>query len=105
MANINELLEYLKRTSPGQDEFHQAAEEVLHSLEPLFEKYPKYKENKVLERLVEPERQIMFRVTWVDDKGEIQINKGYRIQFSSTLGPYKGGLRFHPSVNTGIIKF
>ena len=69
--------------------FHQAAEEVLHSLEPLFEKYPKYKENKVLERLVEPERQIMFRVTWVDDKGEIQINKGYRIQFSSTLGPYK----------------
>ena len=99
-----------KRTSPGQDEFHQAAEEVLHSLEPLFEnkkikKYPKYKENKVLERLVEPERQIMFRVTWVDDKGEIQINKGYRIQFSSTLGPYKGGLRFHPSVNTGIIKF
>ena len=105
MANINELLEYLKRTSPGQDEFHQAAEEVLHSLEPLFEKYPKYKENKVLERLVEPERQIMFRVTWVDDKGEIQINKGYRIQFSSTLGPYKGGLRFHPTVNTGIIKF
>jgi glutamate dehydrogenase (NADP+) len=105
MANINELLDYLKRTSPGQDEFHQAAEEVLHSLEPLFEKYPKYKENKVLERLVEPERQIMFRVTWVDDKGEIQINKGYRIQFSSTLGPYKGGLRFHPTVNTGIIKF
>ena len=105
MANINELLDYLKRTSPGQDEFHQAAEEVLHSLEPLFEKYPKYKDNKVLERLVEPERQIMFRVTWVDDKGEIQINKGYRIQFSSTLGPYKGGLRFHPTVNTGIIKF
>ena len=105
MANLNELLDYLKRTSPGQDEFHQAAEEVLHSLEPLFEKYPKYKDNKVLERLVEPERQIMFRVTWVDDKGEIQINKGYRIQFSSTLGPYKGGLRFHPTVNTGIIKF
>ena len=105
MANLNELLEYLKRTSPGQFEFHQAAEEVLHSLEPLFEKYPKYKDNKVLERLVEPERQIMFRVTWVDDKGEIQINKGYRIQFSSTLGPYKGGLRFHPTVNTGIIKF
>lgn len=105
MTYIDELLDYLKRTSPGQDEFHQATEEVLHSLEPLYAKYPIYKEHKILDRLVEPERQILFRVTWVDDKGEIHINKGYRIQFSSTLGPYKGGLRFHPSVNTGIIKF
>jgi len=105
MADLNNILEYLKRTCPAQDEFHQAVEEVVHSLEPLFEKYPKYSEYKVLERILEPERQVMFRVTWIDDKGEIQINKGYRIQFSSTLGPYKGGLRFHPSVNTGIIKF
>lgn len=105
MTYIDELLDYLKRTSPGQDEFHQATEEVLHSLEPLYAKYPIYKEHKILDRLVEPERQILFRVTWVDDNGEIHINKGYRIQFSSTLGPYKGGLRFHPSVNTGIIKF
>lgn len=105
MANLKEILEYLKRTSPAQNEFHQAVEEVVHSLEPLFDKYPKYKDQKVLERLLEPERQVMFRVTWIDDKGEIQINKGYRVQFSSTLGPYKGGLRFHPSVNTGIIKF
>ncbi|WP_152018670.1 NADP-specific glutamate dehydrogenase [Aliarcobacter butzleri] len=105
MTYIDELLDYLKRTSPGQEEFHQATEEVLHSLEPLFEKYPIYKENKILDRLVEPERQILFRVAWVDDSGEIQVNKGYRIEFSSTLGPYKGGLRFHPSVNTGIIKF
>ncbi|OCL83232.1 NADP-specific glutamate dehydrogenase [Arcobacter porcinus] len=105
MANLKNILEYLKRTSPAQNEFHQAVEEVIHSLEPLFEKYPKYKEYKVLERLLEPERQVMFRVTWIDDKGEIQVNKGYRVQFSSTLGPYKGGLRFHPSVNTGIIKF
>jgi len=105
MTNIDELLDYLKRTSPRQDEFHQAAKEVLDSLKPLLEKYPKYAENKVLDRLVEPERQILFRVNWIDDKGEIQINKGYRIQFSSTLGPYKGGLRFHPSVNIGIIKF
>ncbi len=105
MANLKEILEYLKRTSPAQNEFHQAVEEVVHSLEPLFVKYPKYKDQKVLERLLEPERQVMFRITWIDDKGEIQINKGYRVQFSSTLGPYKGGLRFHPSVNTGIIKF
>lgn len=105
MANLDEILEYLKRTSPAQEEFYQATEEVLHSLEPLYEKYPKYIKHKILERLIEPERQIMFRVAWVDDKGEIQVNKGFRIEFSSTLGPYKGGLRFHPSVNTGIIKF
>ncbi len=105
MANLDGILEYIKRTSPGQEEFYQAVEEVVHSLKPLFDKYPHYKQHKIIDRLVEPERQIMFRVTWLDDKGEIQVNKGFRVQCSSTLGPYKGGLRFHPTVNTGIIKF
>jgi len=105
MPYVKEVFDYLKRTSPSQTEFYQAAEEVLESLRPLMEKYPKYREHKIIERIVEPERQILFRVNWVDDKGEIQVNKGYRIEFNSALGPYKGGLRFHPSVNAGVIKF
>ncbi|MDD3769490.1 MAG: NADP-specific glutamate dehydrogenase [Sulfuricurvum sp.] len=105
MPYIKEVFDYLKRTSPSQTEFYQAAEEVLESLRPLMEKYPKYREHKIIERIVEPERQILFRVNWVDDKGEIQVNKGFRIEFNSALGPYKGGLRFHPSVNAGVIKF
>lgn len=105
MPYVKDVFEYLKRSSPSQTEFYQAAEEVLESLRPLMEKYPKYREHKIIERIVEPERQILFRVNWVDDNGEIQVNKGYRIEFNSALGPYKGGLRFHPSVNAGVIKF
>ncbi len=105
MGYVREVCNYLVRTSPAQAEFYQAAQEVLVSLRPLMEKYPKYKTHKIIERIVEPERQIMFRVSWVDDNGEIHVNKGYRIEFSSALGPYKGGLRFHPSVNAGVIKF
>ncbi|MDD5373915.1 MAG: NADP-specific glutamate dehydrogenase [Sulfurimonas sp.] len=105
MPYVKEVLDYLRRTSPAQNEFYQAAEEVLESLKPLIRQYPKYAKYKIIERIVEPERQILFRVNWLDDKGEIQVNKGYRIEFNSALGPYKGGLRFHPSVNAGVIKF
>ena len=105
MPYLEEVFNYLKRTSPAQTEFYQAAEEVLYSLQPLLEKYPKYRKHKIIERIVEPERQIMFRINWLDDNGEIQVNKGFRIEFNSALGPYKGGLRFHPSVNAGVIKF
>src|SRR5690554_1003588 len=105
MTYLQETLACLQQTSPAQTEFYQAVEEVLESLEPLLEKKPHYLKHSIIERLVEPERQIMFRVCWVDDKGEVQVNKGYRVEFSSTLGPYKGGLRFHSSVNASIIKF
>ncbi|ABB44787.1 glutamate dehydrogenase (NADP) [Sulfurimonas denitrificans DSM 1251] len=105
MPYVNEVFEYLKRTSPSQTEFYQAAQEVLESLRPLMIKYPKYRQHKIIERIVEPERQILFRVNWLDDNGVIQVNKGFRIEFNSALGPYKGGLRFHPSVNAGVIKF
>lgn len=105
MPYTAKTMEYLKRTSPAQTEFYQAAEEVLLSLAPLLDKDPRYKKHNIIERIVEPERQILFRVTWIDDKGEVQVNKGFRIEFNSCLGPYKGGLRFHPSVNAGIIKF
>lgn len=105
MGYVREVCDYLTRTSPAQAEFYQAAQEVLVSLRPLVEKYPKYKEHKIIERIVEPERQILFRINWIDDNGNIHVNKGYRIEFNSALGPYKGGLRFHPSVNAGVIKF
>jgi len=105
MSFIKETIEKLKQTSPAQSEFYQAVEEVLESIEPVISERPKYREQGIIERLVEPERQIMFRVPWVDDNGQVQVNKGYRIEFNSALGPYKGGLRFHPSVNAGIIKF
>jgi len=91
--------------NPGEVEFHQAVQEVAESLLPFIEENPKYKTAKVLERIAEPERIILFRVPWVDDKGELQINKGYRIEMNSAIGPYKGGLRFHPTVNLGILKF
>jgi glutamate dehydrogenase (NADP+) len=105
MTYVTETLESLRQSSPGQMEFYQAVEEILLSLRPLLDQDPRYKEANIIDRIVEPERQIMFRVTWTDDHGRIQVNKGFRVQFSSTLGPYKGGLRFHPSVNGGIIKF
>jgi len=102
---IEEALKYIRHNSPGQDEFYQASEEVLESLLPLLEKNPQYLSQNILLRIIVPERTIMFRVTWTDDKGVIQTNVGYRVQFNSALGPYKGGLRFHPSVNLGIVKF
>ena len=91
--------------NPGQDEFHQAVREVIESVMPFVDKHPKYREYKILERMTEPERVIMFRVPWIDDNGEVQINRGYRIEMNSAIGPYKGGLRFHPSVNLSILKF
>nr|WP_206063761.1 NADP-specific glutamate dehydrogenase [Oceanimonas sp. MB9] len=102
---IHDTIVRLQKTSPAQAEFYQAVEEVLDSLQPILETNEKYKKHAIIERMVEPERQIMFRVPWVDDQGNVQVNKGYRIEFNSALGPYKGGLRFHPSVNAGIIKF
>ncbi|MDO6488076.1 NADP-specific glutamate dehydrogenase [Colwellia sp. 6_MG-2023] len=105
MSYIHETISDLKNTSPAQCEFYQAVEEVLESLAPILESNKLYQQQAIIQRLVEPERQIMFRVPWVDDQGQIQVNKGYRIEFNSALGPYKGGLRFHPSVNASIIKF
>ena len=102
---IHDTISYLKQTSPAQDEFYQAAEEVLSSLKPLLDRNPKYQKHNIIQRVVEPERQILFRVAWIDDRGNVQVNKGYRIQFNSALGPYKGGLRFHPNVTAGTIKF
>ncbi|MGO2356559.1 MAG: NADP-specific glutamate dehydrogenase [Marinomonas foliarum] len=105
MTYVHQTISDLKRTSPAQSEFYQAVEEVLDSLEPVLEGSIRYQKQAIIQRIVEPERQIMFRVPWVDDKGNIQVNKGYRVEFNSALGPYKGGLRFHPSVNASIIKF
>jgi len=102
---VKAVLEQVKKRNPGEPEFHQAVEEVLESIAPVLEKHPEYKQAKIVERIVEPERQLMFRVPWVNDKGEVQVNRGFRIQFNSAIGPYKGGLRFHPSVYIGIIKF
>ncbi|NQT29687.1 MAG: hypothetical protein HQ596_03860, partial [Candidatus Saganbacteria bacterium] len=99
------ILEQVKKRNPGEPEFHQAVEEVLESIAPVLEKYPEYKKAKIVERIVEPERQIIFRVPWMDDKGNIHVQRGMRIEFNSAIGPYKGGLRFHPSVYSGIIKF
>ncbi len=102
---IEEFMAKVIEKNPGEAEFHQAVREVVESLTPFIEKNPKYEEAKVLERMVEPERVIIFRVPWLDDKGEIRINRGFRIEMNSAIGPYKGGLRFHPSVNLGILKF
>jgi len=99
------VLKKIQQDSPGQVEFYQAAEEVLHSLTPLLSAQPKYDQFNILERIVIPERTLIFRVVWVDDTGKVQTNIGYRVEFNSAIGPYKGGLRFHPSVNLGIIKF
>ncbi len=106
MSNyVDRCIELCKQKNPGEVEFHQTVEEVLTSLKPIFEQHPEYEEAAILERLTEPERGITFRVVWVDDAGKVQVNKGYRYQFNSALGPYKGGLRFAPSVYPGIVKF
>jgi len=102
---VNAFMEGIIAKNPGEKEFHQAVREVVESLVPYLEKNPKYQKAKILERICEPERLMMFRVPWVNDKGEVQVNRGYRIEMNSAIGPYKGGLRFHPSVNLGILKF
>ena len=105
MSYSTRIIAALKEKNPSQNEFQQAVEEVLVSLAPLFDKEKKYEQYAILERIVVPERQIIFRVPWVDDSGKICVNYGYRVQFNTAIGPYKGGLRFHPSVNLGVIKF
>ncbi len=102
---LNELMERVEKRNPNEPEFHQTVKEVLESIEPVLEQRPDYIKSGVVERMVEPERIIKFRVPWVDDNGNVQVNRGFRIQFNSAIGPYKGGLRFHPSVNESIIKF
>lgn len=105
MNYVERVLDSLKKQNPNEPEFHQAATEILTTLAPVVEKHPEYEEQALLERFVEPERVVLFRVPWVDDCGKVHVNKGYRVQFNSAIGPYKGGLRFHPSVNLSIIKF
>ncbi|HLP44825.1 MAG TPA: NADP-specific glutamate dehydrogenase [Candidatus Kapabacteria bacterium] len=105
MSLVSELIEKVKAKNPAEPEFHQAVVEVLESLEPTIEKHPEFVKAGIYDRIVEPDRAILFRVPWVDDKGKVQVQKGFRVQFNNAIGPYKGGLRFHPSVNLGIIKF
>src|SRR5262245_28991165 len=106
MSNYaKELMASVKAKNPSEPEFHQAVQEVLESLEPVLDRHPEYRTARILERIIEPERVILFRVPWEDDQGRVQINRGFRIEMNSAIGPYKGGLRFHPSVNLGILKF
>ena len=102
---VKTFMSELKAKNPAEAEFHQAVQEVIESLELVLERHPEYRSTKIIERIVEPERVIMFRVPWLDDEGEVQVNRGFRIEMNSAIGPYKGGLRFHPSVNLGILKF
>ena len=104
-AYVKKVLEETRQRNAGQPEFLQAVTEVMESIDPVVEKISRYREEAILERIVEPERVVMFRVPWLDDQGRVKVNRGMRVQFSSALGPYKGGLRFHPSVNLSIIKF
>ena len=105
MSDLNALFQTIKQRDPNQTVFHQAVEEVFGSLQPFLAKNPRYSQAGLLERIVEPERVIMFRVSWVDDQGKVQVNRGYRVQMNSAIGPYKGGLRFHPTVDLGVLKF
>ena len=105
MTYVERVLDDLKKRNPGEKEFHQAATEILLTLEPVINAHPEYEKWALLERFTEPERTVLFRVPWVDDNGNVHVNKGYRVQFNSAIGPYKGGLRFHPSVNLSVIKF
>ncbi|MBI9098573.1 MAG: NADP-specific glutamate dehydrogenase [Spirochaetaceae bacterium] len=105
MSYTKDIFELVKKRNPGELEFHQAVDEVLTSLAPVMERHPEYEKARILERITEPERVLMFRVPWFDDKGNIQVNRGFRIEFNSAIGPYKGGLRFHPTVNLGVLKF
>src|SRR5512142_810191 len=103
--NVSSFMEYIKAKNPGEPEFHQAVMEVAESLVPVLDRHPEFVKAKIMERICEPERVIIFRVPWVDDKGEIQVNRGFRIEMNSAIGPYKGGLRFHPTVYLGLLKF
>lgn len=105
MSLVNEVIQKVKEKNPAEPEFHQAVEEVLESLEPTIDRHPEFVKAGIYERIVEPDRSILFRVPWMDDRGKVHVNKGFRVQFNNAIGPYKGGLRFHPSVNLGIIKF
>ena len=105
MMVLDRVYEQVVDRNPGEEEFHQAVKEVLESIEPAMEKHPEFADARIVEQLVEPERQIIFRVPWKDDNGEVHVNRGFRVQFNSAIGPYKGGIRFHPSVYIGIIKF
>ena len=102
---VAKFYDHVVSKHPAQPEFHQAVEEVFETVQPVLERYPDYRQAAILERLIEPERVIQFRVPWVDDEGQVHVNRGYRLQMSSVIGPYKGGLRFHPSVNLSILKF
>ena len=102
---VSDLMAQVKAKNPAEAEFHQAVFEVAESLTGVLDQHPEFREAKILERMIEPERVIMFRVPWRDDKGTLHVNRGFRVQMNSAIGPYKGGLRFHPSVNLGILKF
>src|SRR5256714_15556659 len=102
---VSELMAEVKAKNPAEPEFHQAVQEVVESLAIVLDRHPEYHQHKILERIIEPERMIMFRVPWRDDAGNFHVNRGFRIQMNSAIGPYKGGLRFHPTVNLGILKF
>src|SRR6266496_4636350 len=102
---VRDLMGELKAKNPAEPEFHQAVLEVVESLDPVLERRPEYRSARILERMIEPERVLMFRVPWQDDQGRVQVNRGFRIEMNSSIGPYKGGLRFHASVNLGILKF
>ncbi len=104
-AYVEELMATVKAKNPSEPEFHQAVEEIAESLTSVVEQHPEYRAAKILERMIEPERVIMFRVPWMNDQGEVHVNRGFRIEMNSAIGPYKGGLRFHSSVNLGILKF
>lgn len=103
--SLDTFLQHIKQRDPEQPEFHQAVEEVLRTLWPFLLENPRYMQEGIIERMVEPERVVLFRVPWVDDAGKVHVNRGYRIQMNSAIGPYKGGIRFHPSVNLGVLKF
>src|SRR6185312_9075469 len=105
LSSVDQFLSQVKARDPHQPEFMQAVSEVMHSLWPFIQKNPRYASQALLERLVEPERAIQFRVAWADDAGQIRVNRGFRVQYNSSIGPYKGGMRFHPSVNLSILKF
>ena len=102
---VSQLMAEVKAKNPAEPEFHQAVQEVVESLSIVLERHPEYRHAKILERIIEPERVILFRVPWVDDQGQVRVNRGFRIEMNSAIGPYKGGLRFHPSVNLGILEF
>src|SRR5690348_9560843 len=104
-GDVHEVLDRARRRNPAEPECHQAVQEVYESLIPALDRHPEYREARILDRIVEPERVVMFRVPWTDDQGRVHVNRGFRIEMNSAIGPYKGGLRFHPSVNLGILKF